>query len=315
MAALTAATIAVLLLAGCEIPGTGDSAEKQAAAREVPVIDPDQHARVEAWPFTAARAVQSILHERLCFVERLQQIVDANGTLDGWNFSRVRAGRDPVPWDYIDVARQYIKPGDRVLDIGTGGGEIFFSLAPYFGEGVGIDHNPAMIETARRNLAALSIGHISLVRMDASDLRFDAGTFDVVLLRHLKVYASEIIRVLRQGGYFIAQMVGQRSSLNILNAFGWVPGSFGPDWWQPVAGLADQFRSHGCQVIAQAEYDVPYWFHDLESFMFWLMSVPWPEEIELQKHWQAINQVLETSQTGRGIETNEHRGLLVVQKL
>lgn len=48
--------------------------ELQAAAREIPVIDPAQHARVETWPFTAARAVQSILHERLCFVERLQQI-------------------------------------------------------------------------------------------------------------------------------------------------------------------------------------------------------------------------------------------------
>ncbi len=50
--------------------------ELQAAEREVPVIDPAQHARVEAWPFTAARAVQSILHERLCFVERLQQIAN-----------------------------------------------------------------------------------------------------------------------------------------------------------------------------------------------------------------------------------------------
>ena len=40
------------------------------------MIDPAQHARVEAWPFTAARAVQSILHERLGFMERLQQIAN-----------------------------------------------------------------------------------------------------------------------------------------------------------------------------------------------------------------------------------------------
>ena len=245
----------------------------------------------------------------------LKQIVDANGKLDGWNFSRVRAGRDPVLWDYVDVVRQYIKPLDRVLDIGTGGGEIFFSLAPYFGEGVGIDQNPAMIETARRNQSALSIDNISLMRMDGSDLRFDADEFDVVLLRHLRVYVSEIVRVLHHGGYFIAQMVGQRSSINILDAFGWKPSSFGTDWWQTVTDLADQFRLHGCQIIAQAEYDVPYWFHDLESFMFWLMSVPWPEDIGLDKHWQNIKQILETSQTERGIETNEHRGLLIVQKL
>jgi excisionase family DNA binding protein len=48
--------------------------ELQAAVQEIPVIDPSQHSRVETWPFTAARAIQSILHERHCFVERLQQI-------------------------------------------------------------------------------------------------------------------------------------------------------------------------------------------------------------------------------------------------
>jgi excisionase family DNA binding protein len=46
----------------------------QQAARDVQVIDPSQHARLETWPFTAARAVQSILHERLGFMERLQKI-------------------------------------------------------------------------------------------------------------------------------------------------------------------------------------------------------------------------------------------------
>lgn len=51
-------------------------ADLQAAAREIPVIDPAQHARVETWPFMAARAIQSILHERLCFVDRLQQIAN-----------------------------------------------------------------------------------------------------------------------------------------------------------------------------------------------------------------------------------------------
>ena len=111
------------------------------------------------------------------------------------------------------------------------------------------------------------------------------------------------------------QMPEQRNSLNFLKAFGWTPASFGPDWWQPVAELADQFCLHDCHIIAQAEYDVPYWFHDIESFMFCLMSWPWPEDIELEKHWQNINQILETSQTERGIETNEHRGLLVAQKL
>ena len=248
-------------------------------------------------------------------LDALKQIVETNGKLDGWDFSRVRARYDPVPWNYVDVVRQYLKQQDRVLDIGTGGGEIFLSLAPCFGQGIGIDQDPAMITAAKRNQYALALENISLLVMEGSALRFDASVFDVVLLRHLRVDVSEIVRVLRRGGYFITEMVGQRSSLNILDAFGWTPSSFGPDWWQTVAQLADQFLLHGCRIVAQAEYNVPYWFCDLESFMFWLMAVPWPEEIELEKHWQNIDRVLETSQTERGIETNEHRGLLIVQKL
>jgi SAM-dependent methyltransferase len=248
-------------------------------------------------------------------LDELKQIVHANGELDGWDFSRVHFERAPILWDYVGVVRSYLKPTDRVLDIGTGGGEIFFSLAPFFGEGVGIDIQPAMIETARRNQSALSIGNISLLSMDSSDLRFNGNEFDVILQRHSGVYVSEVVRVLRPGGYYITQMVGKRSSLNLLDAFGWTPASFGPDWWQPVAELADQFRVQGCHVLAQAEYDVPYVFKDVESFMFWLMAVPWPEDIELDKHWQNINRILETCQTEQGIETNEHRGLLVVHKM
>jgi SAM-dependent methyltransferase len=248
--------------------------------------------------------------------DELEHIVQAVGKLDGWDFSRVRAGRDPVLWEYVDVVRQYLKPTDRVLDIGTGGGEIFFSLAPYFAEGVGIDVQPNMIETAQRNQSALSIDNVSLMRMNGDDLRFDAEEFDIVLNRHANVYVSEIVRVLRSGGYFIVQMPGPRNFLNFHKAFGWTPASYGPDWYQPFPELADQFRQHGCHILAQAEYDAPYWFQDLESCIVTVMSVPWPDRpLELEKDWQNINQILETCDTERGIETNEHRELLIVQKL
>jgi excisionase family DNA binding protein len=48
----------------------------QQAAREIPLIAPEQHARVEAWPASAANAVQSILAERRSFIERLHRIAD-----------------------------------------------------------------------------------------------------------------------------------------------------------------------------------------------------------------------------------------------
>jgi SAM-dependent methyltransferase len=246
--------------------------------------------------------------------DELNQLAQSVGTLQGWDFSCIRAQHAPVLWDYADVVRQYLKPTDHVLDIGTGGGEIFLSLAPFFGKGTGIDQNPTMIATAQHNLASLNIDNVVLSHMEANHLQFDSATFDVVLLRHLHVYVNEIVRVLCPGGFFITQMIGKRSVLNFLEAFGWTPASFGPDWWQPVNELADQFRLLDCHVLAVAEYDVPFWFQDIESFLFWVMAVPWPEQFDLENHWHNINRILETSQTERGIETNEHRGLLVVQK-
>jgi len=83
--------------------------------------------------------------------DELKRIGDTVGERRGWDFSRVRDARDPVPWDYADVVRRYLRPTDRVLDIGTGGGERFLALAPEFGEGVGIDAQPAQLEAAREN--------------------------------------------------------------------------------------------------------------------------------------------------------------------
>lgn len=48
----------------------------QEAAQNVPVIPPERREQLEAWPFTAARAVQSILIERTGFMDRLRQIAD-----------------------------------------------------------------------------------------------------------------------------------------------------------------------------------------------------------------------------------------------
>lgn len=48
----------------------------QQAGHTVPVIGAEQQSRVETWPEAAARAVQSILSERIMFMTRLQQIAN-----------------------------------------------------------------------------------------------------------------------------------------------------------------------------------------------------------------------------------------------
>ncbi len=46
------------------------------AANAIVVIDPTRRGQLETWPFSAARAIQSILRERTGFMDRLQQIAN-----------------------------------------------------------------------------------------------------------------------------------------------------------------------------------------------------------------------------------------------
>ena len=84
-------------------------------------------------------------------LEELRCIAASVGERRGWDFSRVRDEREPVPWDYIDVVRHYLRPSDRVLDVGSGGGEKFLALATHFGTGIGVDASTEMTWVAFKN--------------------------------------------------------------------------------------------------------------------------------------------------------------------
>lgn len=245
--------------------------------------------------------------------EGLRRIAESVGERSGWDFSRVRDERDPVPWDYSEVVRRYLRPEDRVLDVGTGGGEIFIELAPRFGEGVGIDFDPEMVRAARENARSPLASHVSFEPMDARSLRFPEGSFDAVLNRHAPTEVAEIVRVLRPGGVFVTQQVGRRSTKNVYSVFGFDPTVEWPEDFHDVHLRAQAFSEAGCEVMAHGEYDVGYRFLDVGSLVFWLKAVPMPFDFE--RDWMRVREVVTRYGTPRGIETNEHRELMIVKKL
>ncbi len=255
--------------------------------------------------------------------EELARLILQVGELRGWDWSRLRADRDPVPWDYLEVARQFLSPTSSVLDVGTGGGEKFLSLAPHFGRGIGIDHKEQMIRTALENRPPALRDVVAFQVMRAQKLTFADGTFDVALNRHAAIFHEEIIRVLKPGGYFITQQVGGRNTQSIFDVFDW--GSNGEYWqkfftergmtFRTCAELRGVFEAVGCRVTTYGEYDVRYFFRDVESVVFWLLWSPLPERLDPTRHAGAVTQLIEEYQTSRGIETNEHRELLIARKV
>ena len=52
--------------------------------------------------------------------------------MSGWDFSHIqgRCTVEPLPWDYPQVVREFLRPGVRLLDMGTGGGELLLTGPP-----------------------------------------------------------------------------------------------------------------------------------------------------------------------------------------
>jgi len=107
------------------------------------------------------------------------------------------------------IQRMDIQPGERVLEVGVGTG-INLSLYPKHCTVTGIDFSSSMLEIARERAARKEIRNMRLLQMDAGDLKFADGSFDIVYAPYLisvvpdpvKV-AQEMHRVCRSGGRII----------------------------------------------------------------------------------------------------------------
>lgn len=101
----------------------------------------------------------------------------------------------------------------KILDVGTGPGffPVILSMAGYLVTAV--DYTPGMLEKARENVKANAkelAERVDFCRMDAQELAFADGTFDVVISRNLtwnlerpgQAY-QEWLRVLKPGGVLL----------------------------------------------------------------------------------------------------------------
>jgi len=107
------------------------------------------------------------------------------------------------------IQRMSIQPGERVLEVGVGTG-INLSLYPRQATVTGIDFSSSMLEKARDRVARKGLRNMRLLQMDAADLKFADGSFDIVYAPYLisvvpdpVQVAREMRRVCRPGGRII----------------------------------------------------------------------------------------------------------------
>ena len=118
--------------------------------------------------------------------------------------SPIHAGKDLLA-EAVELVQP--RPGDRVLDVATGTGNMALALAPHVKEVVGLDLTPEMLDQARKLTAERGVANAEWVLGDAEELPFPDASFDVWTartaphhFRHLDRSLAEAYRVLKPGG-------------------------------------------------------------------------------------------------------------------
>lgn len=116
-----------------------------------------------------------------------------------------------------------IKPGDTVIDLGSGAGNDAFVARAITGEGgkvIGVDMTPAMIDKAREHADKLGFNNVEFRLGDIEALPIAANRADVIisncvlnLVPNKRTAFAEMYRVLKPGGHFSVSDIVLRGEL------------------------------------------------------------------------------------------------------
>ncbi len=214
------------------------------------------------------------------------------------------------------------RPGERILDVGCGTGQLTSEIAKLGAQVVGLDSSTNMIGQARQNYPGLTF-----VLADATSFRFDEP-FDAVFsnaalhwVKDADAAAESIRQSLRPGGRFTAEFGGKGNTRTIMAALRTVLGAESDQrcpWYYPsIAEYSSLLERHGLEVRHAQLFERPTPVEGENGMRDWLQMFcgSYLKELTGERMREAVQEIVDVLRPKLyrdGIWTLDYRRLRVV---
>ena len=124
---------------------------------------------------------------------------------------------NPLGWENWVFEQYQLRPGQRILELGCGGGTVWAARGGEVPAGICLvlsDASAGMLDSAKENTRALDFVEYQVI--DAQEIPYEDSSFDAVIANHMLYHVprldralGEIARVLRPGGLLYATTLGR----------------------------------------------------------------------------------------------------------
>lgn len=248
-------------------------------------------------------------------LKRIWKAEEETAHVRGWDFSPIngkfRIHTDEMPWNYTDVVKSFLTPEKRILDIDTGGGELLLSFGHPYNMTAATEAYPPNVKVCEETLKPLGIDFQS--SGDYTALPFKNGSFDVVLNSHGEYSIPEIKRILKPGGIFITEQVGELNDRELVTLLCPEAKPLFKGW--NLKNEASHFEKSGFKILKREEFMCPIEFFDVGALVWFARVIEWEflgfsVERNLERLYEA-QRILE--EQGK-INGHAHRFLIVAKK-
>ena len=237
-----------------------------------------------------------------------------SASVDGWDFSWLdgRATEERPSWGYQRLMSQRLATVAAALDLQTGGGEVLSGAQTFPPTMAAVEPWPPNAALATKLLHPRGVVVVTI--RDEPPLPFADEAFDLVTSRHPNsVWWSEIMRVLRPGGSYLAQHIGPASVAELIEYFIEPP----REAWalrHPDAEAAAA-RAAGLQVVDIRMERLRAQFFDIGAVIYFLRKVIWAvPDFTVRRYHQRLRELHDRIASDGPFVTHATRVLVEARK-